>query len=196
MMSQRLRLFSHLGRACVFALSTLISTADVGHAHALPGSILTFSLHDGQLRLEISFALEDLTIASPTLEVLEDAPLVQNLSPEDLALLTTYLQSHLHLTQASRDLPMTLIHASLETAYHHDLGTFVVVVSHLTAPVPIAIETTPLALSYDVIMHEIRNHRASVYWVQPNEKREGLANFGFRTFDGQPAVHMLTLPSP
>ncbi|TKD62067.1 hypothetical protein FBG13_11040 [Cobetia marina] len=40
-------------------------------------------------------------------------------------------------------------------------------------------EPDSLLLKYDAVMHEVRNHRADVYWQTPDGATRPLAGFGF-----------------
>ncbi|MGS0469176.1 hypothetical protein ACU8V3_20190 [Cobetia marina] len=40
-------------------------------------------------------------------------------------------------------------------------------------------EPDSLLLKYDAVMHEVRNHRADVYWQTPDGDTRPLAGFGF-----------------
>lgn len=187
-------MFGVLGRALFVPVLLFVLNSTTAYAHSLPGSVLTFSERGERLNLSMSFALEDLIIAAPAFKTLETAPRDQSLSAEALDFLASYLEAHLQLESESKRLPLTLVSASLERASTGNLLPVVLVTSRLSFPMPESGRVFPLALTYDALMHEIRSHRASVYWTTENGRQLGLANFGFKRTDGKPPAHLLQAP--
>ncbi|MCV2404100.1 hypothetical protein OFY17_14635 [Marinomonas sp. C2222] len=178
-------------RAAVFLLLAFSCGMSKLYAHALPGSVLTFSQHEKGLELAITFPLEDLAIASPQLESLKALPVGSDISGEYLSDLKAYVEEHLSLGEDDEELPFTLQSASLKDAYHDHLGYYTLVALNLIFPSEIITPATSLELSYDVIMHEVRNHRAHVYWSDSDQSARKIAYFGFRRVNGEVQKHLL-----
>lgn len=161
------------------------------YAHALPGSVLTFSQHETGLELAITFPLEDLTIAFPQLGSLKALPIGNDISGEHLSDFQGYVKKRLSLWEDNRLLPFSFQSTSLRSAYHDHLGHYKLVAVRLMFPSVRINSSVPLALRYDVIMHEVRNHRAHVYWSDSDESTRKIAYFGFRRVNGEPQKHLL-----
>lgn len=184
-------MFGVLGRAFVLALLLLSHT--IAYAHSLPGSILTFSEQGERLNLSIQFALEDLIIAAPVFKSLETAPFEQALSGEPLEQLANYLETHLQLASESKRLPFKLSSALIERVNTGNLLPVVLVSARLDFPMPEGGRVLPLTLTYDALMHEIRSHRASVYWKQ-DDTLVRIADFGFKRINGKAPRYRLKAP--
>ncbi len=165
-----------LGNGASGAGGGLIETA---HAHALPGSVLTFEQQPQHtLHLTLQFPREDLLIAAPQLTALGDAkpeaPLAQALTDQ----LGDYLRHHLALSANHTPLTLQLVGARLASTYQPQLGDYVLVITEWNVKTDKA-EPDSLLLKYDAVMHEVRNHRADVYWQTPDSATRPLAGFGF-----------------
>ena len=184
------------GRVILLALLLFFFTGKtgIGFAHSLPGSTLTFSQTDGQIQLSITLPLEDLILASPVLKALEDTPSDQDVPAKCTELLSTYFTDHLILQHTTADLPLTLVRASVQTDRNEQAGAFKALIIQFNAPLPESGNVFPLTLTYDAIMHEVRNHRATVYWAQPGTNLNRLAEFGFQTVDGKLRPVLLRKP--
>ncbi|WP_409439921.1 hypothetical protein [Psychromonas sp. GE-S-Ul-11] len=166
--------------------------ASATHAHSLPGSVVTLSEQTDQaLSVSISFPLEDLLIAAPELKALSQVDVDQKLSDKLLEELAAYLQQHLSLQRAGEKLPIKAQQAEVDVVYNEHLGYFKSVFVTLLVTHKAPEKWFPLQLSYDVIMHEIRNHRATVYWQEADKSLTKLTNFGFKKSQGKPVVHRL-----
>lgn len=85
---------------------------------------------------------------------------------------------------------MTLsIHLPLE-----DLALASSLVLSLTADAPATAEALSLTLTYDAVMHEVRNHRATVFWASPDRRPVMVADFGFRPTNGAQQPILLVQP--
>ncbi|RVU83637.1 hypothetical protein EOL70_15025 [Leucothrix sargassi] len=183
-----------LASGLALLLALCVCVANSAYAHGLPGSTLTFSQQGDRLALSVSFALEDLIIAEPTFEALaskDDKAPSKALSATEKAQLSSYFKQHLSLQHAAKALPLTLVDASLKSQYHHDLGTYTVIESRFSAPLTQGTTALPLSLRYDAVMHEVRSHRAFVYWSTPEQAAIPMTNFVYRTVDGKPRVYVL-----
>ncbi|WP_460754637.1 hypothetical protein [Marinomonas epiphytica] len=170
---------------------SLAFSAHIAFAHSLPGSVLTFSQQGTSLKLTVKFPLEDLAIAEEYFHSLEKNPSTGPLSKQDQEYLFTYFQQHLEIQKDSKTLPYSLIDAELKSAYHHDLGNYVLVVSHLTFSLDSANAALPLVLDYEAIMHEVRSHRANVYWQRVDGALEKLSSFRFKRVEGKVVTYPL-----
>lgn len=180
-------------RVVMLALIFLFGHSVV-HAHSLPGSVLTFSQQGSSLDLTVTFPLEDLAIAEEYFHSLESKPSDTQLSERDKDYLFVYFQQHLEVDKDSKTLPYRLNDAELKTAYHHDLGNYVLVVSHLTFSLSSEDQAFPLTLDYDAVMHEVRSHRANVYWQATEGERQKLSSFRYKRVEGKLKTYLLTHP--
>ncbi len=177
-----------IGRAVLLALFVVSINIGPALAHALPKAVLTFTQTDQQLQLTITLPVEDLVIAYPALEGLESAALEEGLSPQHLADLAAYFSDHLALHHGAAGLALTLESARILQDENEHVGTFRVLIMDWTGTLPDA--AGDLTLTYDAVMHEVRNHRAEVYWTGPDALPVGLVEFGYRSVNGaqQPVV--------
>ena len=168
------------------AMAMLAGGAGGVLAHALPGSVLLLQHKGADLQLTIQFPLEDLIIAAPDLAALEDENPDDPLSQEMMDRLTSYLVRHLLVSEGGAPLPLILFDARLQSAYHDHLGHFMLVVSQWDVAMAGA-EPASLMLKYDAVMHEVRNHRATVQWLAKDGEARQISEFGFfRAADGIP----------
>lgn len=185
-------------RALLLALTLCITTNTIVSAHALPGSVLTLSRQGELLNLAVRIPLEDLMIAAPELSILKKALSSQSsslsLRRQEIELLQAYLRNHLKLWKGYTSLSFTLRSASFETAYHEHVGDYVLVDVRLTSLLLSDEKLFPLTLRYDALMHEVRSHRASIYWLEKGAKAKIILNFGYRKVEGMPQAHILKQP--
>jgi hypothetical protein len=165
-------------RSSLLALVMLLGGATSVLAHALPGSVLLLRQDGAELQITIQFPLEDLVIAAPELAALEEAKADAPLPKEMTERLASYLGRHFSLTEGGTPLPLTLSDARIQPAYHDHLGHFMLVVSQWDAA---STGTDPgsFVLKYDAVMHEVRNHRATVRLLSQNSDARPIAEFGF-----------------
>ncbi len=172
---------STIGRAIWLALFLTFSSFNWAAAHGLPRSVLMFAETDA-VHLTITLPLEDLAIAETSFAPLMDHPLDTPLSGPDLAVLTTYFIDHLIIEQNNSPVANTLDSAILEQAFDEHLGHYTLLI--------LSFETSSLdasasfLLTYDAIMHEVRNHRAQVVWSLPDAAPYPIADFGYRPTNG------------
>ncbi|MCO7232558.1 MULTISPECIES: hypothetical protein [unclassified Cobetia] len=154
----------------------LIETA---HAHALPGSVLTFEQQPQHtLHLTLQFPREDLLIAAPELAALGEQAPGQPLPQPLVDQLGNYLSHHLALSASHTPLTLQLVGARLASTYQPQLGDYVLVITEWNVKTDKA-EPDSLLLKYDAVMHEVRNHRADVYWQTSDGHTRPLADFDF-----------------
>jgi hypothetical protein len=172
-------------RVLALALCVLLSTK-FANAHALPGSELTLTEQPtNTLSLKLSFALEDLIIAAPSLFSLDGAQIDEPLKGNVLNKLNDYLHSHMALISDAQALPVTLNHAEINLVHNSHVGFYRSMVIELSA--------FPMSLHYDVIMHEVRNDRAIVYWQKSDSVLVKLTSFSYQKPQGEPVGYKLEL---
>ncbi|MBZ2160514.1 hypothetical protein [Alteromonas stellipolaris] len=182
----------------LFAIFIMASSIGSAFAHALPGSVLVFSENEDQLHVTITFSLDDLVIVEPEFERLADAEIGTSLTEEELTALRRYIEPHIALSQTSNPLPIEFINATIAEASNEHVGKFSQVKLQMVANTIKPTDTLPITLTYDALMHEIRSHRATVYWKSDDENDieplTGVVDFGYKVVDGNPQAHELALP--
>ncbi len=172
------------GWALVLVLFLELSRAGVVFAHALPGSLLTFSQDEEGSTLTISLPLEDLALAHSAFAALQEAPLDKALPADRIERLAEYFADHVAIEHNTMDLPLTLESAVLRSARNEHVGRYTLLVLSFPVGVSNVADAAPLTLTYDAVMHEVRNHRATVFWTSPDERPVMIADFGFHPIDG------------
>ncbi|MEP1554089.1 MAG: hypothetical protein ABJJ44_14400 [Paraglaciecola sp.] len=138
-------------------------------AHALPGSNLTFYQKNNLLKLSLSFPLEDLVIAAPQFAKFQEIPANQDVPKTQVASLAVYFNEHLQLQHETKPLPYTLDRASVHMAQTHNAGSFMVLQLECSFRTNNEASVFPMRLRYDAVMHEVRTHKAAVYWLPPKD---------------------------
>ena len=140
-------------------------------AHPLPGTTIHIVAGETTVDLTITVPREVLQLALPAMAELGENPAEGPLALGLSDTLARYLAAHLSLDPVSPQ-PMTLRLTGARNvgANHEDRGRYDVIVIDLTAPRVADALIFPLALSYDAVLHEVRNHRARV-----TLKRDGQA---------------------
>jgi hypothetical protein len=165
-------------RAFLLALIVFAGGAGGIRAHALPGSTLTLQQEGAKVRLTVQFPLEDLVIAAPDLAALNEAKLGVALPQKLTDDLAQYLKLHLEIGQGDAPLTLTLSDARIEPSFNQHLGYFMLVVSQWDVATPTP-DPASFELKYDAVMHEVRNHRATVQWLAQDGTERKIAEFGF-----------------
>jgi hypothetical protein len=180
--------------ALLFAFFIMEGSTSTAFAHALPGSVLIFSENDNQLSLIVTFSLDDLVIVEPEFERLANVAIDASLPEQELATLRRYIKPHIALSQTSKPLSLRVTNASIAEASNEHIGKFsqvkVNIVTNLNDPTSML----PITLNYDLLMHEIRSHRATVYWQSNNGELKGIVDFGYKLVGGNPQVYELMRP--
>lgn len=132
-------------------------------AHGLPGSTLTFQTRGDRVGLRITMPLEEFNLV---LSKLGDVDLDQGfraLSEPEIRRIYNYLMKHLVLTDLKENIvEFSMLSARIDGAFDDHVGQYQLLVVELSA----SQVTFPLTLQYDAIMHEIRNHRATMFLEQ------------------------------
>jgi hypothetical protein len=133
-------------------------------AHPLPDSTLTLTPEAGRLEMTLTIPVSELILAQPTLAELAELPDKAMLPTALQKNLTTYLQQHMALTTDSHpaaDVQVTS--ASVSDAKNENVDHYDLLTVKMVAP---SIEIQKLSLTYDAVLHEVRNHRLSVWLAQ------------------------------
>ena len=187
-------IFAKLGRAFALALTLTFGTAGSLLAHALPGTVVTMSQDGTALSVEIAVNVEDLVIAEPLLVPLETMASGHITAPDVIETLARYFEKHMTLYQAGAQVALTLEDARLGTDQNEHVGQFALLTVTFTGQTEEVTPEATMALQYDAVMHEVRNHRAVVIWTDNSNSARTLAEFGFRSVNGQPALVELNAP--
>ena len=125
-------------------------------AHALPGSVVTIMPRPDGVVIRIEVALDDIALALPSAG-LGDNPL----TPSQQEAVATYLPDHVRLTSADgQRLRLTGTGLALYSAHNDHVGDYTLLVADLFLT---GKPDYPLQLDYDVVMHEVRSHTATVF---------------------------------
>lgn len=175
-------------RRCIAFVSVLLFLIiEPVFAHALPGTTLIFSRSANQLNLSIAVPVEELVIAENTLAAVSEFSPNAFLPVALRSQIESYFINHISLQKNGLKLALDFSTITIDTASHEDVGTYNLLKLKLTSELPNG-EIWPLILRYDAIMHEVRTHRASVYWsddTQNPQQLSELLKFGFNRVNGQ-----------
>ena len=185
-----------VGAVGALGASSALAQVQAGAQMAPPaaqGSTLTFWTESNRLKLRVRLPVKDLVVAAPSVDSLNEAAAPYELSLLERLSVARYLISHLDLTKGRTRLSLTLEDAVLHVA-DKDLGPLSLLDVELTASLPRGGRIFPLTLVYDAVMHEVRDHRATVYWQPQGMPAQQLAEFGYRTFNAEPRPVILNMP--
>lgn len=183
-----------LGRVFALSLSVILLGAVAARAHSLPGSELTLASQEQGLTLTLKMPLDELVISAPQFAPLLQAALNADLPSQDVDALALYVTRHLTLAQASNELDLQVSRAQIQTAFHHDVGAYRVLEVAFDLPDVPVMPVNALTLTYDAVMHEVRSHRAAVFWDHPDRGVVRLVGFGYRPVNGRQKSVELTAP--
>lgn len=163
-MSPRLR------RALVLLVGVMVSAPQV-FAHPLPGSRLTISRAATSVGMMLSVPVPELILAQPNLSALGDLSYGSDVPAALQAQLRGYFLQHFRLVVAEQNqLKLRVARMRVEYARHDDVGDYAVLVLNIDAPLPVEQSLFPATLTYDAVMHEVRNHRATVWFTESHRK--------------------------
>lgn len=165
------------GRAFALGLWLSLMFAGVAYAHALPGSVLVLTQGENRLDVLIRLPVEDLLVAAPALQGLESLSPGDDIPDELTSRIAKYFGSHTALSQAGVQLPLSLSDAHLEQDHNEHVGTYTVLSISMNASVTNAHSVT---LTYSAVMHEVRNHRASIFWKEGSNESHAIAHYGYK----------------
>lgn len=174
-----------LRRAVALVSALFICCINVAIAHALPSSVLVFSQINNQLTLSINVPLEELLVADVALSPL--AELSENESiPADLEnRVAAYFSNHLQLQNENTDLLLKFVNVSIQAAEKENVGVYKLLKLKFTATLNSTLRGS-MMLKYDAVMHEVRTHKATIYWEERGSDAIFLMTFSFKKNDGSP----------
>lgn len=183
----------HALRAACVALHLGIC-AQTAAAHPLPETRITISTGGGDLVLTVAVPVPELNLAMQ--DGLGDAPPSGPVPPAQLAKLSAYFGAHLGVSMADVGaLNMRLRGASIIDAASTETGHFDLVTMDFAAPLPMDIGIFPMTLRYDAVMHQVRNHRADVFWARQDQPTLQLGQIKFDQKLGK-TVPLILDPAP
>lgn len=160
--------------------------AQVARAHPLPGSRLTITPEAGSVELNLAIPVPELLIVLPSLGELRSMPKNTNIPSALQNDLASYLRKHMVLTPAKHSaLDLKLIRAKVQEAHNEDVDHYDLLIVEMAAPLPANQSLFPAVLTYDAVLHEVRNHRASVWLAQPGKAAVLLGKIRFDASLGQ-----------
>lgn len=149
--------------ALVLVGTALLAQPALLAAHPLPGSTITLSVDARDLQLAIAMPLDELNLALPDGAIIA-SPLDGGLLASDqLEQLTRYFDAHLAIQfEGSNPVKAKLTQARIDVADDEDIGAYDLLVMDMA--VPVADNRPPLSVTliYDAVMHQVRNHIATV----------------------------------
>ena len=164
-----------------------------GYSHGLPGSELVFKQNGSAPQLSIRFALDDLLFASPSLTFLTRAERLNDLSEAQRSTFSRYLKQHLSLSHEGTPLTYKIEALEVDKVSHAHVGEYQQVTLDIIFDSDQTLRSMmPITLLYDVIMHEVRSHRAEVLLEGSEGNREVLAHFIYQQRDGVSLTHELS----
>ncbi len=131
-------------------------------AHPLPGTEIVISVEPARLSLTLTVPYTDLALAMAN--GLPKSTGIAPLPAEVEQALATYFAQHMAVAVKGQPAPqLTLIRANPERATHEDIGAYTQLVLDFSAPLAADRQAFPLTLTYDAVIHEIRNQSATVF---------------------------------
>jgi hypothetical protein len=165
--------------------------------HPFPGSTLTIAPEMGSLKVKVTIPVPVLSIARPTLTGLDDTPKNASLSALQQKDLDLYLQEHISLTPADQPaLDLQLINAHVQDAENADVGRYDLLVIEMAAPLLADQSLNNAILSYDVVLHEVRNHHATVWLARAGHDALPLGEIRFDAALGRARPLVLSVGLP
>jgi hypothetical protein len=154
----------------IAVLATAVVMSVLGAlAHPLPGSTLTFSRVEANVEVTLTIPVPELIAAQPSLNGLGKAAKNADLPAALQNELDAYLRQYLTVTPADQSpLILQLFKAHVQDAQHEDACHYGLLVVHMSAPLQASKDLFPATLTYDAVLHEVRNHRATVWYAQPD----------------------------
>ena len=180
--------------ALVLGLAQVVCVVSAS-AHPLPSSIVTYSVDADSIDLTVTIPLHELALALPAVRVLGKAPaegpVAANLTPQ----LATYFDDHVALLAVDQSrLALGMASAKITGATHEDIGPYSLLVVDLSAPLLPGQNAFPPTLTYDAVMHEVRNHRAEVFLQRSGQHPQAIGVIRFDPDLGASAPLALPLP--
>lgn len=148
----------------------VVASASCAFAHPLPDSKLTFAVDTTKLELTLEIPVPELIIAQPTLSKLEDVKKTTDIPFPIKNELAAYVQQHLSITPIGQSpLKPQLISAQVLEAHTEYVNQYDLLIVQMSAVLPANRQLFPAKLTYDVVLHEVRNHSAIVWFASPDK---------------------------
>jgi hypothetical protein len=161
-------------------------------AHPFPSSTLTISPETGGVKVILTIPVPELIIARPTLTGLGGVPKNASLPAPQQKDLVAYLREHMTFTLADHLIvDLQLISAQVQVAQNADVGNYDLVVVEMAAPLQAEQSLFMATLTYDAVLHEVRNHHTTVWLAQPGHAALPLGEIWFDAALGR--AHPLVL---
>lgn len=178
-----------------WAFGLAIVLAHPAATHPLPASTIRYSVNTDRIDLTVTIPLHELALALPAVTAMgktpAEGPVAENLTPQ----LTAYFNDHAALVAVDHSrLALGMTSAKIAGATHEDIGAYALLVVDLSAPLPPGQNAFPLTLTYDAVMHEVRNHRAEVYLQGTGQTPQAIGLIRFDPDLGAAAPLALPLP--
>ncbi len=170
------------GRIIGVALSLALSWSATALAHTLPGSTLVFSRDSTVLKLELSLPVEDLLIAEPLLAPLGELEPSAAISASISGQVANYFSEYLRVSGVESG-ALQLHSVTLSRAENEHVGVYTVLEADFASPIR-EDAGVDLRVQYTAVMHEVRNHRAAVYWREAGAAPLHVATIGYSNTDG------------
>jgi hypothetical protein len=163
-----------IGACLIAGISAAASVA----AHPMPNTIVSVSLDDRALRLDITLPVPDLLLVLPQ-AVTTDA---DRLTDQQAARLTAYFTEHLAVTsRGGTRQPYTIQALELSQAVDSDVGRYQELTLRVRVVPTTDFDPRDFTLAYDAIIHQVPTHFAFVQVSQ---------DFRFGHLAGEPATEV------
>jgi hypothetical protein len=182
-------------KALVVACGLAILAALPATAHPLPSTIVTYRVDANSLDVTLTIPLHELALALPAVKALGETPAEAAVTGDLLPQLADYFAGHMALVAADHSaLVLGMTDARIGGAEHEDIGHYALLVVDLSAPIKPSQQVFPTTLTYDAVMHEVRNHRAEVFSQSLGKDPKAVGGIRFDPDLG--AAAGLDLPQP
>ncbi len=98
--------------------------------------------------------------------------------------LNRYFSDHMVLKRDSAIIPWSIEDATLQLASNEHVGIYAQLKLLMKVGAAVSGTGPRMMLNYEAVVHEIRNHRATVLWHAADNEIVTVAHFGFRPTDG------------
>jgi hypothetical protein len=163
-------------------------------AHPLPGTVILISVEPARLSLTVTVPYTDLALAmaGQLPKTAEAGPIPATVETA----LGAYFAQHMEVAaEGQPDLKLTLDRAYPERATHEDVGAYTQLILDFSAPLAADRPVSPLTLTYDAVIHEIRNQSATVFLQSTGQKAVAIGEIRLDPATGKaPAFVVPTAP--
>jgi hypothetical protein len=172
-------------RLLTFAI-TLYASAPSALSHPLPGSTLTFARGDENVELTLTIPVPELIVAQLALVGIGEVAKNSDFPVPLQSQLFKCLFAHMTVTPVDHSaLNLQLLKAQVQDAHYGHVGHYNLLFVHLSAPLRSEKNLFPATLTYDAVLHEVRNHRATVWFAEPDKNPVLLGKIWFDAVSGR-----------